>query len=203
MFILAFFLLAVVSVPLTGGRLSALGEIRLRGIGILVGALAVQILVIEVLPADTPAVVSEGLHLVSYGVAGVFVVLNRRLPGLWLIALGGLLNLVVIAANGGVMPASPGALAAAGMPLTREAFTNSAMVADPVLLALGDVFAIPRGWPFANVFSVGDVLLCAGGAVSLHGLSGSLLTRGGRAGRRQAEATPSPSSAPAGTGTVQ
>jgi hypothetical protein len=24
---------------------------------------------------------------------------------------------------------------------------------------LGDVFAVPRGWPFANVFSAGDVIV--------------------------------------------
>jgi hypothetical protein len=33
-----------------------------------------------------------------------------------------------------------------------------------VLPWLGDVFAVPHGVPFANVFSVGDVLVVAGAA---------------------------------------
>src|SRR5690606_29317669 len=93
-FILAFFVLAVVSVPLCGGRLSALGEIRLRGLGVLVAALALQLLILEVLPDTLPLLVARGLHLLSYGLAAVFVVVNRRLPGLWVIALGGALNLL-------------------------------------------------------------------------------------------------------------
>ena len=30
---------------------------------------------------------------------------------------------------------------------------------SPRLPWLGDVFAIPRGWPLANVFSIGDVVI--------------------------------------------
>ena len=35
---------------------------------------------------------------------------------------------------------------------------NSGVLAAPRLAFLGDVFAIPAGWPLANVFSIGDVL---------------------------------------------
>ena len=200
MFILAFFALAVVSVPLAGGRLSALGELRLRGLPFLLAALALQIVVLEVLPATLPLLASRGLHLLSYGLAGVFVVVNRRVPGLWLIALGGLLNLLVISANGGIMPSAPEALASAGLPPSHAVFANSTALAAPRLAWLGDVFAIPHPLPFANVFSIGDVLLCAGGAVALHGLSGSLATRRGRAARAQRSRD---ASASAAAGTAQ
>jgi Family of unknown function (DUF5317) len=175
MFILAFFVLAVLSVPLAGGRLSALGRVEIRGTSFVVGALAVQILIIEIVPASLPESVAEALHLASYALAATFIARNLRIPGVWMVALGGLLNVVVIAANGGVMPAAPEALAAAGMPLAREAFANSTALAEPVLWWLGDVFAIPHPLPVANVFSVGDVILCLGGAVGLHVLAGSRL----------------------------
>jgi hypothetical protein len=55
------------------------------------------------------------------------------------------------------MPASPSALARAGLPATLDRFTNSAAVGDPALAALGDVWAIPSGLPLAGVFSAGDV----------------------------------------------
>jgi hypothetical protein len=36
------------------------------------------------------------------------------------------------------------------------------VLSHPALEPLTDIFAIPRGIPFANVFSVGDILLGAG-----------------------------------------
>ena len=54
--------------------------------------------------------------------------------------------------------------------------------------ALGDVMAVPSGWPLANVFSIGDVLLVVGAAVIMHVQCGSALVRH-RAG-------PPPSSGP-------
>jgi hypothetical protein len=78
---------------------------------------------------------------------------------LWLAALGGALNLAAITANGGVMPADPDALAAAGVHQQAGDFANSTAVAHPHLAFLGDVFAVPASWPVSNVFSMGDVVL--------------------------------------------
>ena len=39
---------------------------------------------------------------------------------------------------------------------------RSAIVDDPALAPLTDVFALPSAVPFANVFSVGDVLIAIG-----------------------------------------
>ena len=52
-----------------------------------------------------------------------------------------------IAANGGVMPADPDALAAAGVHQEAGDFANSTAVAHPHLSFLGDVFAVPASWP--------------------------------------------------------
>jgi hypothetical protein len=51
---------------------------------------------------------------------------------------------------------------------SSSGFNNSGVVAHARLSYLGDVFAMPRGWPLANVFSVGDILLVVGTAVLLH-----------------------------------
>ena len=75
-----------------------------------------------------------------------------------------------------VMPASRSALATAGLEPTGDAsFANSDLVEGAHLAFLGDVFAIPAGWPGANVFSVGDVLLVAGALLALHVICGSRL----------------------------
>jgi Family of unknown function (DUF5317) len=92
-----------------------------------------------------------------------------------LLALGAACNLVVIAANGGVMPASPTALAGAGLPVDEAGFHNSAALADPRLAFLGDIFFIPAAWPLSNVFSVGDALIALGIIWAVHGICRSRL----------------------------
>jgi hypothetical protein len=115
-----------------------------------------------------PSFAAEALHLVSYALAVAFLVVNRRITGLWLVALGGALNLLAISANHGVMPASNAALARAGRQVVSERFSNSNAVPHARLAFLGDVFAVPKRFPLANVFSVGDVLLVVGIGVILH-----------------------------------
>jgi len=100
----------------------------------------------------------------------VLAALLRNLEQPWfrLIALGAALNLLVIVANGGVMPADPAALAAAGL-LDREsgAVVNTAPLSGAPFAFLGDNWATPSWLPFANVVSLGDLLIGAGAAAWL------------------------------------
>jgi hypothetical protein len=100
------------------------------------------------------------IYLGSTLVVFAAVLRNIRLPGMALVALGSVSNLAAIAANGGSMPASASALTAAGLPVVDHG--NSVVVPNPALEPLTDIFAIPAGVPFANVFSVGDVLIFVG-----------------------------------------
>lgn len=153
--------LAVVTVPLTGGKLGRLADVQLRVPWLAMAGLFAQIVVISLFP-DMPGWIATSIHFLSYGLVLTFVWCNRHLPGLWLVAIGGLSNLVVIAANGGTMPASADALRTAGRTPTEEGFTNSEVLRDPNLQFLGDVIPLPSWVPFANVFSVGDVLIAIG-----------------------------------------
>jgi hypothetical protein len=171
--LVAVVVLAALTVPLAGGRLGALVELRLRrGWAILVG------LGLEVAALDLPGL-PEGLRaammVAAYPVLAVFLAANWRLPGMPVVALGGALNLLTIAVNGGVMPASPAALAGAGLDPDAPGYQNSTALADPRLAFLGDVFYLPASWPLSNVFSVGDVLIALGVAWALHGICGSRL----------------------------
>ncbi|WP_436795190.1 DUF5317 family protein [Actinospongicola halichondriae] len=144
--------------------LAPLGEIRFRAPWTVAIALASQLILIQVLPASTPTVIAVVLHLASYGAALAFVWVNRRWVGLLVVGLGGALNLVVIAANDGVMPASDRAIESAGL-VHDDSFQNSGPVDDAALAPLGDVFAVPEPLPLANVFSVGDVIIVIGAGV--------------------------------------
>jgi hypothetical protein len=173
------YLLSLVSVPLAGGRLSALAELELRRPWLVVAAIAIQVAIITVAPgAVESAGLGEPLHLASYALLGWFAWSNRRIVGVAVIALGGFLNVLAIAANGGVMPADPGALARAGKTAQAGEFVNSSAVADPKLAWLGDVIATPASLPVSNVYSAGDVLILVGTFVLLHAVCGSRLVPG-------------------------
>jgi predicted MFS family arabinose efflux permease len=173
MLVLAGLLLAALSVPLAGGRLGALADLRFRHTWLLAVALGLQVLVISIVPEGDPGL-HRAAHVLSYALGGAFVVANRRIPFLWLVGAGGGLNLAAITANGGVMPADPSALRTAGLAL-EEGFANSAPVAHARLSFLGDIFAVPAGWPLHNVFSVGDILIVVGALVLLHRVGDSRL----------------------------
>ena len=176
MLIGAALLLCILSVPLLGGRLNALAELEFRRGGLAVAALVVQVLIISILPGDAWGL-SEEIHLATYFMLGGFLVANRHIPGLLVIALGGALNFAAIATNGGVMPADPDAIAASGISQKAGDFANSAPAADAPLGFLGDVFHTPAWRPIHNVFSVGDVEIVLGAFLLLHFVCGSRLAR--------------------------
>ncbi|WP_062317200.1 DUF5317 domain-containing protein [Demequina maris] len=131
---------------------------RWRWAWLIWAALLLQIVIIDV---HLPGGFAEALHLATYAAALAFVWLNREVWGLLVVGAGALCNGVTIALNGGVLPASADATAAAGID-PDHAFANTAVIADPVLPWLGDVFAWPDPMPLANTFSVGDVLIVLG-----------------------------------------
>jgi hypothetical protein len=144
----------VLSVPLRGGRLRRLGELRLRAQWAGLGALVAQVFVLGVFAGGAAWWHAVG-HVATYALAAYFVWANRSIPGVVVLAVGGALNLLAITVNQGVMPTSPWAEHAAGL-VPADRFANSAVLAHPHLLWLGDVL------------SVGDLLIYAGALVLLH-----------------------------------
>src|SRR5690348_9252435 len=159
-----FYLAVLASVPLAGGRIGALADLRLRRSGLALAAILMQIVIISLLPAGSHDL-HGAVHVGSYLLLGAFAWSNRRVIGVPVIALGGLLNFLAITANGGVMPASRKALASLPQVHEKGDFANSQVVAHPKLQFLGDVFATPASWPVHNVFSLGDIVLFVGVAI--------------------------------------
>lgn len=183
--ILAVALVALgVLVVARGGSLGRLQDVRLHAPYLVVVGLAIQLVVVSLLPASVPPLVARAVHLESYVLVVAFLLHNRHLPGLGTIGLGTAANAIAIAANGGVMPASPAALRFAGRATTSAGFANSTAVPHPHLAFLGDVFALPAGVPLANVFSVGDVLLVVGAWILLERTCGPTADRRWRVGSR-------------------
>jgi hypothetical protein len=174
MIIALVYLAVLASVPLARGRISALADLPLRRPWLALTAIAIQIVVISLLPGGDKTFHTT-FHLLSYVLLGAFAWSNRRITGVPIIALGGLSNFVAIAANGGVMPADADAIASLAHSTAEGEFANSQILEHPKLLFLGDVFATPASWPLHNVFSIGDMILVVGVAVLVHVACGSRL----------------------------
>ena len=151
--------------PLLGGRLSALGDLRIRVLPLFYVGLALQLAAFpfKMFPWRTPDRVGIVLWLVSYGFFVLACLFNARIPGVPLVAVGMLSNLVAICSNGGHMPALPSALRGAGMHFTQS--NNSVRMPSPHLAMLVDRWAVPSWVPWGNVFSVGDIFIAFGGFV--------------------------------------
>jgi hypothetical protein len=146
---------------LLGGRPAGLATLRFRYGWVMLVGLVVQVILFS--PAVTHVVGDAGppIYVISTGAVIAAVLLNLRITGMAIVAMGAISNLTAIVLNGGYMPADPGAMAALGK-LEPTVYSNSAVVPDPVVRPLTDIFALPTWMPFANVFSVGDVLIAAG-----------------------------------------
>jgi uncharacterized protein DUF5317 len=165
--------------PLLGGRLTKLGELRLRWIPVFYVAITLQIIAFPMaqLPWRTPDRVAIVLWLVSYGLFALGCAVNLRIPGIPLITIGMVSNVVAIVANGGHMPALPAALRAAGLNFVQS--RNSERMHAPHLPWLVDRWGAPDWVPLANVFSVGDVLIAVGGLVFALVATGALTLASG------------------------
>ena len=176
MLVLVATILALASPVLLGGHLSRLAYVKLRYWWLLFGALISQILIIEVFP-DANETLLNVVHLATYVIAGVFVAVNWRIPGLVIIALGGAANGITIAINGGTLPASRPALKMAGIEVGPDEFVNSGVLENPKLSWLGDIFVWPEPMPFSNVYSIGDMLIVIGAFYGAHKICGSRLVK--------------------------
>ena len=134
-----------------GGSLRRLENLRLHWWGAALAGLAVQV----VSPSTTWQ--ARGLVLVTYGLLLSFVVVNRRLPAAFVLALGLVMNLAASLPTGS-MPVSATAIRlAGGHDLAVAGARHHLASGGEALLPLGDVIPVPE--PFGVVLSVGDVLV--------------------------------------------
>ena len=165
MFILYAVPLGIVAGSLLGGRLEGLGRLQFRWAPLALLGLAVQVALFSDPLSGMVGDAGPFVYVMSTIAVLVAVLRNLETPGLRLVLLGAGSNLVAILANGGYMPADPSAAASVGG--IAPGYSNSSVVAEPVFEPLTDIFATPAWLPFANVFSIGDVLIGVGVALTI------------------------------------
>jgi len=161
MFILYAVLIGLLAGLVLGGRPAGLGALTFRWGWLVVAGFAVQVVLFSAPVTERIGSLGVPLYVGSTAVVLAALLRNMSLPGLPVVALGALSNMAAIATNGGYMPADPGALAALGRS-PETVYSNSAVISHPALQPLTDIFALPHPIPFANVFSVGDILIGVG-----------------------------------------
>jgi hypothetical protein len=144
-----------------GGRPAGLARLEFRWPWLLMAGLLVQLILFTDVVAARVGDAGPAIYVASTAAVFGGVLRNVRIPGMALVALGAASNLAAILANGGYMPAGAGAMAVLGK-TDPEIYSNSAVVAHPALEPLTDIFALPPWVPFANIFSIGDVLIGLG-----------------------------------------
>lgn len=148
--------IAVAAALLRGGSLRQLAELELAHTWLVFVGLVIQIAGVTVLSSAGASfgwilVIGTTVPLIA------FFLVNQVIPGARWVALGFVLNLVVIAANG-AMPVSRQAAEAAGVPITPEIQGPRHEILDEntILPWLGDVIPLP---PLNRVVSIGDLWL--------------------------------------------
>lgn len=161
-------ILSLALAALSGGKLSNLGDIKLRRFPWILGAFAVKfgaIILLQGKVEPSPGLCS-GIALVTYLMLFYGLYPNLRLPGFAPMALGMFLNFLAIMANGGRMPVDPHGI---GMSLLEsqvrdlgQSLTHQVIPDDVRLRFLADIF----GWKFLSkvptTFSIGDILMAIG-----------------------------------------
>ena len=156
---------------LRGGRLGGLAQVRLKSLWLVFVSLALQLLIFPTAWWSEPpiAVATGPLHIFTYALTAVFLIRNYGV--LWPVVPGTVLNLIVITANKGFMPASLDALRASGRDsaATRILEAPNGILANVVMMSdttrmnfLGDVLAVPAWLPMAVSFSLGDAAIMLG-----------------------------------------
>ncbi|MBN1859449.1 DUF5317 domain-containing protein [Candidatus Bipolaricaulota bacterium] len=153
------------------GRLSNLRLIRLRFLGLVVGALVIQLLIFPLFSSRALfPYATEPLHFASYGLLFLFILLNGRCYPLLIAGAGAALNVLVIGINGGYMPSLPAALRLAGDGAIADRLVDEGVVGNVIRMSdgvtrlnlLGDRLYLPAWLPGSTAFSVGDVVIALG-----------------------------------------
>jgi hypothetical protein len=168
-----FLVVSLIVALLRGGSLLRLGQLHIRHSYLILLGLALQLFLFSPLLARWEHWMGY-LYLTSLVLLLSVVALNRDLPGVRLLGLGLFSNLLVIAANSGLMPISVEAAGRAGLfdvvaalQATGRHRHVALMDEGTKLWFLGDNIVLGYPLPSASVFSPGDILVALGAFIFL------------------------------------
>ncbi|EOC99991.1 DUF5317 domain-containing protein [Caldisalinibacter kiritimatiensis] len=153
-----------------GGKLRRLTNIRFKRIWIFLLAIAVQLGIVFLTINEVEFVLkyTKELYIISYALLFIGIISNFKYKSLWVIAIGGALNLFSFIANKGKIPVSVEGLELAGLKEMAELVKQGKMTLyEPITEAtkysfLGDIITVPEPYPFPHILSIGDMVIALG-----------------------------------------
>lgn len=136
---------------LLGGRVGRLADVRIAWWPLLLIAMTLR-LVAPSLGDSLP------LWIIAFTIIAAVALVNRRIPGMWAIALGSLMNLFVVAING-AMPVDETAARSVGVDIPADGLHRALRDGD-ILTGLADRIPVPL---IGRIYSAGDLVLAVGG----------------------------------------
>lgn len=177
MFVLAVLIAALIVSLLTGGRLRHIENFRLRALPLGIGAFVVQVLIFTPRGESLLGALVPAFYVLSLVMLIAFLLANLKVFGVPILLVGLLLNVIVIGANGGRMPANPQALIATGQSSAAERLVRDGHAANVVLMGsqtklnfLGDYIVLPILGDFGSAYSIGDLVALVGEAALVFGM---------------------------------
>lgn len=163
-------IISIVIGLLRKGKLSSLSQISLKRIELIVLACLIQAGLIFLWPKKVKFVLDYSSYLIifSYIVLLLAVWYNKKLKGMKIIALGIILNVIVIVANSGHMPVLLSSLYKAGLNdfalvLKEGTYVTHVLITEKTLFGfLADVIPLSPPFPDPSVVSAGDFLMFYG-----------------------------------------
>lgn len=177
MFVLVVLACALCLSLATGGRLRYIENFHLRALPLGVGAFVVQLLIFTSRGESLLGALLPGVYVLTLLMLLAFLLLNRRVFGIPILLVGLMLNVLVIGANDGRMPADPQALVATGQGTHAEELVRDGTAANVVLMSdqthlnfLGDYIVLPFLGDMGSAYSAGDLVALAGEAALVFGM---------------------------------
>ena len=166
MIVIAALSIAILLRAAAGREFEGLGRVHLKGEVVLLWTLAVQVAVPALPLHGASARVVFYVWFCTLPLMATVAWVNRQRPGMVVLALGLVMNGMVIAANGGMPVSLDSVSAISSIPLARGLpagdFVHVALGPGSPLAVLADVIPLPGPPGFASIVSPGDVLLYVG-----------------------------------------
>lgn len=148
------------------GRWYNLMEVEFKGWYLIFLGAALQIVPIALTKLTEQVPLLSWSPFVGICLIWLAVLMNRKLKGFKLLALGAALNLLVMAVHGGKMPIHLGYAENFGIGAIVESVKSGTMAnlmpfdqAHGIFKWLGKVIPIPKPYPLAKMISIGDLII--------------------------------------------
>lgn len=162
-------ILSLLVAKLRKGKLKNLENIEISGWYLLLIAAGIQI-ILSILKRRG-IILNDGfyyLHILSYILMIICVILNIKKNSMKAFLIGVVLNFIVIFANNGKMPVSIDGIKGINNNISTELPTSDYNIKhqpinqDTKLVYLSDIILIPKPYPLPKILSLGDIFIMMG-----------------------------------------